>query len=152
MISLPKTPECKNKITRNKLKRRVSPRPGETSETTLASLTVEAALVLPLFLIFCGMLLSVFLSIQAQVTAIFSADREAQVLAESARIEEEIVVRRTVSGGLFPDQGISAVRKAWTGRFLTDEEEPRRFVIVTDHGSVYHLTEARTHLYLRCVR
>ena len=155
MISLPiQTPVFnKNKLKLNiHVKRRRGLRPGETSAVTLGSLTVEAALAVPAFLLFAGLLLTLFISLKAQISAVNRLDEEAKLLAEACVPGEEagtedIVLSGTVSGGWLPDCRLQAVRKAWNGRFLTGTGA-LRFVIVTDNASVYHLTEACTYLSL----
>ena len=127
-------------------------RPGETSAVTLGSLTVEAALAVPAFLLFCGMLLTLFLTLKTQIAAFYELDSEAKQQAASCipggdAVSEDIVLTETVSGGWLPDCMLQAVRKAWNGRFLTDTGA-LRYVIVTDNASVYHLTEACTYLSL----
>ena len=153
MISLPiQTPEMKNiKLNRHDV-RHTSLRPGETSAVTLGSLTVEAALAVPAFLLFCGMLLTLFLTLKAQIGAVYHLDSETLLQAASCvpggeTGAEDIVLTEVVSGGWLPDCTLQAVRKAWTGRFLTDAGA-LRYVIVTDNASVYHLTEACTYLSL----
>lgn len=109
-------------------------------------------MVLPLFLIFCGLLLSVFITLRHGAILWYEADREAagraeQTVRAAADDAEEIVVVRVWEAGLLPAQRAEAVRRAWTGRFLP-ETGAHRYVIVTDHASVYHLTEACTYLTL----
>ena len=152
MISLPiQTPVKKRKKLNIPIERRRNFRPGETSAVTLGSLTVEAALAVPAFLLFCGILLTLFLNLKAQIAAVYGLDTEAKQLAAACLPGEEgpedIVLTRTVSGGWLPDCTLQAVRKAWTGRFLTDAGA-LRYVIVTENASVYHLTEACTYLSL----
>ena len=153
MISLPiQTPERKNLKLNIHVKRRRGFRPGETSAVTLGSLTVEAALAVPAFLLFAGMLLTLFLSLKAQIGAVYHLNDEARVLAATCLPggeagAEDVVLTETVSGGWLPDCTLQAVQKAWNGRFLT-RTGALRFVIVTDNASVYHLTEACTYLSL----
>ena len=152
MISLPiQTPE--NKIIKLNIhnKRQESLRTGETSAVTLGSLTVEAALAVPAFLLVIGMLLILFLTLKAQIGAVYKLDSEAKLQAAACVPGEEgpedVVLTRVVDGGWLPDCTLCVVRKAWTGRFLT-RDGALRYVIVTDNASVYHLTEACTYLTL----
>ena len=134
------------------VKRHMSLQTGETSAVTLGSLTVEAALAVPAFLLFCGMLLTLFLTLKAQIGAVYQLDCEAKMEAAACvpgqeAETEDVVLTKTVSGGWLPDCTLQAVHKAWTGRFLTGDGGAR-YVIVTDNASVYHLTEACTYLTL----
>ncbi len=149
--SLPLQPPKKQKRTKERPKH--FPRPEETSETAPAVITAEAALALPAFLFFCYVFLSVFLTLRQGSILWYEADREAARRAETSfqadeAAGEDITVTRNWEAGLLPVQQAAAVRRAWTGRFMPEPGESGRYVIVTDHASVYHLTEACTYLTL----
>ncbi len=138
---------------------------GEIAGRVTGSLTVEAALALPFFLVFCRVLLGLFLAIQMQAEAEFCLDERAEDMSLSAFFHME-----ETDGGFsdtdyedvvafdeyFPDAGLPlfdsvrlfSARRAWAGRFMPDGGTSPRYVIVTETGSVYHLTESCSYLSL----
>ena len=150
ILSLPLQPPKKLNID---LTKKIKTQTEETSETAPAGITAEAALAFPVFLLFCGIFLSVFLSLRQGSVCWYEADREAERLASQIlygedAAEDRVTVTRTWQAGIFPEQHVSVTRRAWTGRFLPLTHGTPQYVIVTEHASVYHLTESCTYLTL----
>jgi len=138
--------------------------PKETSFFISASLTVEAALSLPIFIIFCAGLLSMFSVLGEQIVSSYELELRSQREAMYAEVLPEydsniVSVSAYTDSYLFVPEQIAeadimftATRRAWTGRILVSEEgseeEAQTYVYVAENASVYHVSAKCTHLKL----
>ncbi len=130
-----------------------------------ASLTVEAAMAVPIFfmmLICIISIMAVYSQTLDKMTALRDSAETAAVAVLAASDEESIIELSEViefSPYFMPDKlSVVSIRctgyaRAWTGRSSDDskekgEEEAAVYVYVTESGTVYHTSSSCTHIKL----
>lgn len=147
--------------------KRVSWFPLFRTESSPGSMSVEASVVVPLFLFFFINILSLILFFHTYATNLEELHQQGRQLAmlayaagENVGTQDEMIqlvkpvwLKAPVTILAYPGTMItsSCCMRAWTGYDVTrsgDAREGEIYVYITEHGAVYHMTENCSHLRL----
>ena len=127
---------------------------------TRGSVTLEAALALPIFIFFIATLLSLFSALKEDIKAQYELAQTAHAAAALSNADEDIELRSyTTSKIAFVPESVYTLVFAqevcihsWSGRTINDEqseEDDEEYVYVAEHGTVYHTTSECSYLTVK---